>query len=124
MFLSNYCSDKVKARYSILNNKKYLPFQFLAENSRHVIHNNICLIEYILFQKYIHVIKLEIYDIDNFILLEQLSKPLKNIIEYIAYPPNIIIEGTIKIPPLTNFIKWFRNNELYIINNNNFIKVI
>lgn len=126
MFLNTYCSDRIKAKYSILNNIKYIPLQFLHECTciLHHLHNDVCSIEYILNDNYIHINKLDIHDIDNFTLISQLSEPLNNIIEYLAYPPNIIIKGSIKVPPLSSPITYNDRNQIYIIQNGLFNRLL
>lgn len=112
MFLSTYCSDKVKARASIINGNKYINIQFLNEFIKDNLSNTLS-IPYIIDK---HTLKFTFKLEPNTIRLTNISvitsnafkKSLVNIqdinaciikryIEYVAYPPKIVIDAMLNI---------------------------
>lgn len=130
IFLSNYCSDKVKARASILNKKKYLDIQFLNESPTHNIHikynkdNHSLSLLFKLSPAKITLKRASITTspashVSSIKIIDIITDIQKKYIEYVAYPPDIEIDGEFHINNqiwnATNGSKFFINNNLEII---------
>lgn len=99
MFLSIYCSNKVKARYSLINNVRYIPYQILKHTIRNIKYTfkTTSSIQFNIHPKYIEFKYITIdYSIyyssaeDMMNLVKRLLKGL--ILNYIAYEPRLCLE--------------------------------
>ena len=128
MFLSTYCSDKVKARASILNNHKYINIQFLNEFIKENLSNNLS-IPYIIdghTLRFTFILHPSILTLSKIYIVTENANTKKSIInikdittevlrryiEYVAYPPKIVIDGTLEIRSSQDVL----TQSLYIVN--------
>lgn len=100
MFLSMYCSKVVKAKYSLINNIRYIPYQFLRFAIRNVKYTikSTSSVQFDMYPKYMKFVEIvldtEIYNSELRHLTSHINKLLKGlVINYIAYEPAIVIDG-------------------------------
>jgi hypothetical protein len=100
IFLSKYCSEKTKARLSILHNKNYTTYQFLSDKEVDVhiyTHRDDSVeIEMTLSPNLIHITKITCCKTNiSFYLEEVIKSMIKKYVEYVAYTPDIKVDARI-----------------------------